>query len=129
MAGEAERSRSRSRSPPNPLAPEAEDARGQTSGTGVPHNEMNRNRRDVGPREATWANNIPLTHAERIKLIREYQHERHGDPRGLTASGLGTFIKEKGIKLRKGYLQSHFMAFTHFKMSADGVKIIPPEDQ
>ena len=129
MAGEAERSRSRSRSPPNPLAPEAEVARGQTSGTGVPHNEMNRNRRDVGPRNATWANNIPLTDAEKVTLIREYQHERHGDPRGLTAPGLGAFIKEKGVKLRKGYLQSHFLHGTPFFMSTNGVKIIPLEDQ
>ena len=115
--------------PPAPwLAPEseAEDKRGQTRTVyQVPHNEINR----PLPRNATWANNIPLTDAEKTTLIEEYQHERHEDPRGLTASGLGAFIKEKGVKLRKGYLQSHFMAFTPFKMSADGVKIIPPEDQ
>ena len=83
----------------------------------------------MGPRHATWANNIPLTDSEKTAVIRAYQQERRGDPRGLTASGLGAFIKESGIKLRKGYLQSHFMACTPFKMAADGVKIIPLEDQ
>ena len=76
--------------PPTPLAPvlEAEDARGQTSGTGVPHNATNR----PVPRNATWNNNTPLTIAEKTSLIQEYQRERDGDPRGLTASGLGAFL-------------------------------------
>ena len=59
------------------------------------------------------------------------QRERHGDPRGLTASALAVFLKGKGVKLqsRKGFLQSHFLPGTPFLMSADGLKIIPPEDQ
>ena len=116
--------------PPAPwLAPEpeAEDEREQTSTVyQVPHNEINR----PLPRNATWANNIPLTDTEKTTLLEEYQRERHGDPRGLTASGLAVFLKGKGVKLqsRKGFLQSHFLPGTPFLMSADGLKIIPRED-
>ena len=117
--------------PPAPwLAPEpeAEDARGQTSTVyQVPHNEINR----PLPRNATWANNIRLTDAEKTTLIEEYQHERHGDARGLTASGLGAFLKGKGVKMqsRNGFLRSHFLPGTPFTMSYDGVMILPPSDQ
>ena len=117
--------------PPAPwLAPEsdAEDARGQTSTVyQVPHNEINR----PLPRNATWANNIPLTNAQKTALIEEYQHERRGDPRGLTASGLALFIKGKGVKMqsKQGILRSHFLRGTPFTMSYDGLMIRPPADQ
>ena len=82
--------------PPTSLAPapEANEAPGQTGGTtGGPHNETNR----PLPRNATWADNTPLTDAEKTSLIQAYQAERGGDPRGLTAAGLGAFIIEKDI--------------------------------
>jgi hypothetical protein len=114
--------------PPTSLAPvpEADEAPGQTGGTGGPHDETNR----PLPRNATWTNNIPLTNAERTSLIQEYQLERHGDPRGLTAAGLGVFIKGKGVKLasKRGFLLSHFLRGTPFTMSSDGVMIIPPSE-
>ena len=99
--------------------PEADDERGQTSTVyQVPHNEIN----CPLPRNATWANNIPLTDAEKTTLIEEYQHERHEDPRGLTASGLALFIKGKGVKIQSkhGILRSHFLRGTPFTMSYDG---------
>jgi len=116
--------------PPAPwLAPipEADDARGQTSGTGVPHNATNR----PLPRNATWNNNTPLTIAEKTSLIQEYQRERDGDPRGLTASGLGAFIKKKGLKLasKQGFLSSHFLRGAPFKTDESGLMIVLREDQ
>lgn len=114
--------------PPTSFAPvpEADDAPGQEGGTGGPHNETNR----PLPRNATWADNTPLTDAEKTSLIQEFQVERDGDPRGLTASGLMGFIKDRGVKIasRKGFLSSHFLRGTPFTMSTDGLKIIPPSE-
>ena len=116
--------------PPAPwLAPEPEavDAQGQTCGTGVPHNETN----CPLPRNATWNDNTLLTIAEKTSLIQEYQRERDGDPRGLTASGLGAFIKKKGVKLasKQGFLSSHFLRGTPFKTDESGLMIVPREGQ
>ena len=113
---------------PTSLAPEpeADDAPGQTGATGGTHDKTN----IPLPRNATWENNTPLTDAEKTSLIQQYQLERDGDPRGLTAAGLGVFIKGRGVKLasKKGFLLSHFLRGTPFTMSSDGVTIIPPSE-
>ena len=107
--------------------PEAEDAQGQTGGTGVPHNETN----CPLPRNATWNDNTLLTIAEKISLIQEYQRERDGDPRGLTASGLAAFIKNIGVKLasRQGFRSYHFLRGTPFKTDESGLMFVLREDQ
>ena len=69
------------------------------------------------PRDPRWENGALLTNAEKISLIEEYQSERAQDLRGVTAAGLGVFIKEKGVQLAKGFLGSRFLDGTPFKIS------------
>ena len=78
----------------------------------------------------TWAENgVPLTLEEKTSLIHDYQRAREHDVRGVTASGLAVYIKERGVLLQKGCLGSRFLERPHFKVTPDGVMNTDPEPQ
>jgi hypothetical protein len=58
-------------------------------------------------------------------MIQAYRRERAEDPRGLTASGLGVYIREHGVLLQKGFLGSKFLDGTPFELTPDGLLIRP----
>ena len=80
-----------------------------------------------GPKRPTWGENGPeLTNMEKTELIHEYERDRAHDVRGMTASGLAVFIRERNVCMdsRKGYLGTVFLNGTAFKISANGTAIV-----
>ena len=78
------------------------------------------------PRIPTWEkNSTQLTNAEKTSMIEAYLQEREEHPHGVTASGLGVYIKTHGVLLQRGFLRSGFCMGTRWTVSPDGRFIIP----
>ena len=61
-------------------------------------------------------------------MIEAYLQEREEHPHGVTASGLGVYIKTHGVLLEKGCLRQSFCAGTRWTLSMDGRYVIDVKD-
>jgi choline dehydrogenase-like flavoprotein len=102
-----------------PVVPRANDR--LTGRTGCPINRCH------GPKRPTWGKNGPeLTNTEKTTLVEDYERARAHDDRGMTASGLAVFIRQRGVRMqsRMGYLGTVFVNGTPFEISPNGIEIV-----
>ena len=102
-----------------PVVPRANDR--LTGRNGCPINRCH------GPKRPTWeSNGAVLTDTEKTTLVEDYERARAGDDRGMTASGLGVFIRMRGVLMqsRMGCLGTKFLNGTPFKITPDGLTIV-----
>ena len=65
-----------------------------------------------------------LTDWEKTNLVEQYIRERTDHPEGPTASGLGVYIKVKGVSMQKKCLGDKFLKGTPYEISPDGRMIV-----
>ena len=65
-----------------------------------------------------------LTNWEKTNLVEQYIRERTDHPHGLTASGLGVYIKVNGVSMQKNSLGEKFLKGTPYEISPDGRMIV-----
>ena len=85
----------------------------------------NRERSPQPSRIPTWrATAQILTNGEKTNLVEQYIRGRTGHPDGLTASGLGVYIKVNGVSMQKNSLGEKFLKGTPYEISPDGRMIV-----
>ena len=65
-----------------------------------------------------------LTNWEKTNLVEQYIRERTDHADGLTASGLGVYIKVHGVSMQKKSLGEKFLKGTPYEISPDGRMIV-----
>ena len=74
----------------------------------------------------TWATTgARMTDAEKTRMVEDWRREVGDD--ALTSSGLGVFIRVNGVLFQKGFLGSKFLAGTPYKLTPDGMWVVPRE--
>ena len=85
----------------------------------------NRERSPQPSRNPMWrATAQILTNWEKTNLVEQYIRERTDHPHGLTASGLGVYIKVNGVSMQKNSLGEKFLKGTPYEISPDGRMIV-----
>ena len=84
--------------------------------------------REMSPqptRIPTWRDTgQPLTNEEKTNLVEQYLSERADHPHGLTAAGLGVYIKVHRVSMQRKSLGEKFLKGTPYEISPDGRMIV-----